>query len=90
MIVFSQGHRPLVANCARYPQDENAVMVAGASEQQKQHELKEENGLASMVFEGGRGAKRDEEKSRRDRPTRAAEEKIEGEIPSKSSRCDPV
>lgn len=71
MTVFSQGHGPRVANCARYPQDENTVMVvAGASEQQKQHELKEENGLAVMVFEGGRGAKRDEEKSRRDRRER--------------------
>ncbi|KYN33432.1 hypothetical protein ALC56_12144 [Trachymyrmex septentrionalis] len=97
MTVFSQGHRPRVANCARHPQDENTVMVvAGASEQQKQHELEEESGLASMVFEGGRGAKRerererDEEKSRKDRSTRAAEEKIEGEIPSESSRCDPV
>ncbi|KYN05079.1 hypothetical protein ALC62_04067 [Cyphomyrmex costatus] len=38
MIVFSQGHGPRVANCARHPQDENT----------------------------------------------------EGEIPSESSRCDPV
>ncbi|EGI58467.1 hypothetical protein G5I_13433 [Acromyrmex echinatior] len=89
-----EGHRPRVANCARHPQDENihtVMVVAGASEQQKQHELEEESGLASMVFEGDRGAKRDKEKSRRDRSTRAVEEKIEErEILSESSRCDPV
>lgn len=94
--VFSQGHGPRVANCARHPRDENTVMVAaGASEQQKQHELKEESGFMGMGFKGegeegrgDRGAKREESRSKRDR--RAAEEKIEGEIPSESSRCDPV
>lgn len=70
------------------------MVAAGASEQQKQHELKEESGFVGMGFKGeeegrgGRGAKREESRSKRDR--RAAEEKIEGEIPSESSRCDPV
>jgi len=65
------------------------MMAAGASEQQKQHELKEESGFAGMGFKGGRGAKREEEKQKR--PTSgAAEDEIEGEIPSESSRCDPV
>lgn len=79
-------------NCARHPRDENTMMVAaGASEQQKQHELEEESGFAGMGFKGGSGSEeREREEKKQKRPTSAAEEKIEGEIPSESSRCDPV
>lgn len=59
--------------CARYPQDENTGMVAaGASEQQEQHELKEESGFA--------GRWRDKEGWERKRDLRAEEERIEEEI----------
>jgi len=56
------------------------MVAAGASEQQKQHELKEESGFAGMGFKRESGSEeREERRSRRDR--RATEEKIEGESP---------
>lgn len=73
--VFSQGHGPRVANCARHPRDENTVMVAaGASEQQKQHELKEESGFVGMGFKGeeegkGRSGSEERRKQKQKRPT---------------------
>lgn len=86
-VCFFAGSRVLSReSCVRHPRDENTVMVAaGASEQQKQHELKEESGFAGMGFKReSRGMKREERRSRRDR--RVTEEKIEGEIPRRSPR----
>ncbi|TGZ57429.1 Uncharacterized protein DBV15_05805 [Temnothorax longispinosus] len=85
-VFFRRVMSPSRESCARHPRDENIVMLAaGASEQQKQHELKEESGFAGTGFKGGSGSEeREGWRSRRDR--RSAEEKIEGEIPSESSR----
>lgn len=65
---------------ARYSRDENTgVVAAGASEQQEQHELEEERAVPrGRTAAGGKDG------------GRAQEERIEEEIPSESSRCDPV
>lgn len=77
-------------NCARHPRDENIVIAAaGASEQQKQHELEEESGFSATGFKGREGPG-SAGRGRREAEETDAEEKIEGEIPSESSRCDPV
>lgn len=57
-------------------------VAAGASEQQEQHELEEESGFVDTRIKGG-------ERGRRREGRRAAEKRIDEEIPSRrvSSRC---